>query len=517
MQSNVGEDDLREDAAVVEDERDSGVVVVAPVSDERDVVEPASVVQRNLSQSSPQARAADEPSGGAKPDGGPFRALKHWNFRLFWGSQIMSLIGTWMQNLAQGWLIVLLVDPVGQAMLRHGGQAVGSHHPLSKAAEQAANYYSGWINFAGGLPILLFTLFAGVIADRLEKRKMLVCTQFVFVLCSLAMGILCVTGKVQIWHVMLIAIIGGIAASFDMPTRQSFVVDLVGREDLPSAVALNASIFQASRALGPALAGLLLIHTSIGAAFITNGLLTIPPLFALMFLRLPPHQPHPDQDNSFASVLRNIREGFRFVRSEPTIRSLVILVGSFGTFAFSFNILVPVFIRYTLLPYASDAAQVHAFGTMESVRGVGAFVGAMLVAAFNSSKRQRDMLIFGSLTASSVLIVFALSRSILLANIAMALTSFGFVLCFANCNTLIQMQSPDHLRGRVMSIYMIMFIGTMPFGSLFAGALAKFIGAPKTILICALVSLATVIVVAFRPGGLVAQARLHRETQPEAG
>ena len=195
-------------------------------------------------------------------------------------------------------------------------------------------------------------------------------------------------------------------------------------------------------------------------------------------------------------------EGFRYVKSNHTVRNLVILVGSFGTFAFSFNVLIPVFVRFTLLPHASDALQVKAFGFMETVRGVGALGGALTVALLGSARRQRDMLIIGSLLSTVLLIVFALARNLWLAYAMMAIVSYGFVLCFATSNTLMQLTVPDALRGRVMSIYTLMFIGTMPFGSLFAGWLAKFIGAPTTMLICAVISLATVLVVVFRPGGL---------------
>jgi MFS family permease len=197
-----------------------------------------------------------------------------------------------------------------------------------------------------------------------------------------------------------------------------------------------------------------------------------------------------------------MREGFGYVRSHHTVRNLVLLVGSFGTFAFSFNVLIPVFVRFTLLPHATGAEQVKAFGFMETVRGMGALGGALTVAFLGSAQRQRNMLITGSLLSTVILVVFALARELWVAYAAMMIVSYGFVLCFATSNTLMQLNVPDELRGRVMSIYTLMFIGTMPFGSLFAGWLAKYIGAPDTILACALISLVTALVVAFRPGGL---------------
>ena len=454
----------------------------------------------------PEPLAPDVPAQTpAKP--GAFRALKNRNFRIFWIGQLISLIGTWAQNLAQGWLIVLLVDPVTRNLLHTTGAAAGSgpSHP-SAAIEAAANFYSGWVNFAGGLPIFLFTLLAGVVADRVDKRKMLLVTQSGLILCALGLGILASEGKVEIWHVLFFAGLSGLFAAFDMPTRQSFVAEIVAKEDVPSAVALNSSIFNAARALGPAVAGLLLAaRVKIGVAFLGNAFLSCAVIVGLLLIRLPPRTPAAGEakaDNTLRGVWNSTREGFRYVRQTPTVRNLVILVGSFGTFAFSFNVLIPVFVRYTLLPHASDKVQVASFGFMETVRGVGALGGALTVALLGNPKRQRNMLLIGSLLATVVLIVFGLARTLWLAYATMTIVSYGFVLCFATSNTLMQLHVPNSLRGRVMSIYTLMFIGTIPFGSLFAGWLAKYIGAPPTIVLCAAISLATTLVLIFRPGGL---------------
>ena len=438
---------------------------------------------------------------------GAFRALQNRNFRIFWIGQLISLIGTWAQNLAQGWLIVILVDPVASQLLRHGGAAAGAAQGGQPATvEAAANYYSGWVNFAGGLPIFLFTLLAGVVADRVDKRKLLLVTQSGLIFCALGLGVLAAEGIVQIWQVLFFAGLSGLFAAFDMPTRQSFVAEMVGKKDLPSAVALNSSIFNAARALGPAVAGLLLAaRVSIGAAFLGNAFLSLAVIVGLLMIRghrQPETASATPADNTLRGVWASTREGFRYVQETPTVRNLVILVGSFGLFAFSFNVLIPVFVKFTLLKGASDKAQVTAFGFMETVRGLGALGGALTVAVLGNPRRQRNMLITGSLLATVLLIVFGFSRSIPVAYVTMTIVSYGFVLCFATSNTLMQIHVPDHLRGRVMSIYTLMFIGTIPFGSLFAGWLAKFIGAPKTIVICAVISLLTTLFVAFRRGGL---------------
>ena len=509
----------------------------------------------DISETGPGISETRRPAG-KKRKKGAFRALKHRNFRLFWSAQLISLIGTWMQNLAQGWLIVLLVDPIGRAMLRHGGNAVGAapaHH--SPAVEAAANIYSGWVNFAGGLPILLFTLLAGVVADRVDKRRLLILTQACLVFTSICLGLLCVTGRVEIWHVMVFTALAGAAAAFDMPARQAFVVEMVGREDLPSAVALNSSVFNAARALGPAVAGLILAaHISIGVAFIGNGVLTLAPIAVLLMIHVSRRNaavtPDPagvseapgltaaeveaetgpatlavdtpegcvealeaaeasedPTERRRQSVLKrlwcNMREGFQYVRGNATVGNLVLLVGSFGTFAFSFNILVPVFVRYVLLPHAGDAAQVKAFGFMETVRGVGALAAAISVAILGNARRQRNMLIAGALLSTLALIVFARAHTLEVAYIAMAVASYGFVLCFATSNTLVQLTVPDHLRGRVMSIYTLVFIGTTPVGSLFVGWVATIAGTANTMLLCAVISLLTALLLVFRPGGLL--------------
>ena len=511
---------------------------IAPTLD-RDSAQASAVSANAFSPAADKsAQSADTPPGR-----GAFRALGHRNFRLFWTGQLISLIGTWAQNLAQGWLIVLLVDPAARILLRHG-QSVGAGAAQSPSAqvEAAANIASGWVNFLGGLPIFLLTLLAGVVADRVDKRKLLLVTQSCLIGTAFALGLLCVTGRVELWHVCLMAGLSGLAAAFDMPTRQSFVAEMVPRRDLPSAVALNSSIFNAARALGPAVAGLLLAaNVSIGAAFLGNAVLSCAVIAGLLMIRVPKKEAPPAaqvwgeetlqqgadsqgpasqaRSNNHAvghlppklggpggpllsGILASTREGFAYVRSHPTVRTLVTMVGSFGLFAFSFNVLIPVFVRFTLLPHATDGVQVRAFGFMETVRGVGALGGALTVAVLGNARRQRNMLLIGSLLATVVLLVFAETRTLWLAYGAMAVVSYGFVLCFATSNTLMQISVPDALRGRVMSIYTLMFIGTMPFGSLFAGWLAKFIGAPHTILVCAGVSLLTTLWLSVKPGGL---------------
>jgi predicted MFS family arabinose efflux permease len=291
--------------------------------------------------------------------------------------------------------------------------------------------------------------------------------------------------------------------AFDMPTRQSFVARLVGRKDMSSAVVLNSSMFNAARAIGPAVGGYLLAaHVSIADCFFMNAVSYIPVIAALLMMRGENLGSPTVSDQQPEGVWRQMREGFSFVRHSHTMRNLVILVGTFGTFAFSFNVLIPTLVRYTLLPHSTSAEQVSAFGRMETIRGLGALFGALIVALVATPQRQKFMLIAGSLAATGFLVCFGLSRDMLWAYIWMAVVQCAFIMVFANSNTLVQLVVPDALRGRVMSIYTLLFIGTTPIGSLMAGLIARRFGAPHTTIFFAVTSLVVAIIVCFRPGGL---------------
>ena len=468
-----------------------GDVAEPGLSEESDRIDEPRIPRRSLN--------LDDPTS-------PLRAFRHYNFRIFWSGQIISLVGSWMQGLAQGWLILVLADPLLRAsMMAHGGDAaVATHAQPTAAAQAAANYYSGLVNFANGFPLLVFILFAGVLIDRVNKRRLLTLTQILTMLCALAMGLLIRTRLITIDWVLLISAPSRHSLAYDMPARQSFVAELVGREDLPSAVVLNSSMFNAARALGPAIAGLLLAsHVSLADCFFLNAASYVPVIGAMFLMRGKTlGDPKTTEAERSEPVLERLKAGLRFVRDHPTARNLIILVGSFGTFAFSFNVLIPTLVRYTLMPHAPETEQVRAFGYLETDRGLGALAGAITVAAFSSPARQKSMLIWGSLVATVMLVVFGFSKDMLWAYVTMAIVQFAFVVVFANSNTLMQLIVPDALRGRVLAIYTLMFIGTTPIGSLLAGFIAQRVGAPTTTIIFAVVSLITSLVVCFRPGGL---------------
>ena len=216
----------------------------------------------------------------------PFRALKHYNFRVFWFGQMLSLIGSWMQGIAQQWLILILADPFAvAAVLKHGGSATNATQNASAAVQAIANRYQGEVSFWSGFPVLALVLFAGVIIDRVNKRQVILITQVGFLLCALALGILIHTGTVTVTYVMILAALVGLFMAFDMPTRQSFVVEMVGKRDVPSAVALNSSMFNAARSIGPGVAGLLLTYFSIATVFFLNAASYVIVIASLLMMR----------------------------------------------------------------------------------------------------------------------------------------------------------------------------------------------------------------------------------------
>jgi MFS family permease len=442
----------------------------------------------------------------SKGHDGPLRALAHHNFRMFYFGQLLSLIGSWMQGLAQSWLILVLADPeAARFVLHHGGDATGAVNTATHAVQATANRYQGWISFLQGLPLLGLLLFAGVLIDRVNKRKLLIVTQIGFMLCALTVGLLIRFGVAQISQVMFIAFCVGLFLAFDMPARQTFIVEMVGKKDLPSAVALNSALFNSARAIGPAVAGLLLAsHVSLSTCFLANAasyLIVIACLFLMRGKNLGSPVPHPEGRVEMR-FWEDIRAGARYVWNNHTTRNVLFLVGGLGLFAFSYNALIPTFVRYTLLPHATNAVQVKAFGFLEMVRGIGAFTAAVSFTLLSKPNRYKWYLIGGGLVSNGLLMVLAWAHSMSEAYCLMTVTTGGFILIFASANTVMQMSIPDNLRGRVMAIYTLVFTGTGPIGSLMAGLIAQYAGVPWTIFGFALVTIMIVIAVSFRPGGL---------------
>ncbi|MHB8575245.1 MAG: MFS transporter [Dehalococcoidia bacterium] len=370
-----------------------------------------------------------------------FSALQHRNYRLFWYGQTISLIGTWMQNVAQAWLVL---------------QITGSAFDL------------GIVSALQMLPMLVVGPFGGVLADRLPKRRVLVVTQTVQMLLAFVLGALVMTGTVQIWHVYLLATLLGITNAFDAPTRQAFVMEMVGRGDLMNAVALGSMQFNAARIVGPALAGFSIALIGVTGSFFANGISFMFVIGGLMMMRTTDFyavEPAPR-----ASVMVSLREGAAYVWRSPAIMMLTVLVGILGLFAFNSQVLVPLFAKDVLHSGAAG------YGILMAAMGGGSLVAA-LVAAFVQRARW-GLLIGGSAGYCAFMIFFALSRMYWGSVVLIAIAGFALITFFTSANTGVQQQVPDQLRGRVMGVYMTVNMGITPFGNLATGALAASFGAP---------------------------------------
>ncbi|HEY3413233.1 MAG TPA: MFS transporter [Armatimonadota bacterium] len=406
-----------------------------------------------------ESQAADTVAGH---NYGPFSALRHRNYRLFWFGQLISVSGSWMQTVAQGWLIAKLAASSGA-------------NP-----EAATAWYLGLISACGNLPVLFGALLGGVVADRVDKRRLIIGTQAVMMITALVLSLLTATDVVRIWHVLVMAVVLGCATAFDLPARQAFIVDMVGKEDLGGAVALNSGLFNSARMIGPAITGALLAaHASLAVCFLANGLSFLAVIASLMMMEVPTHRVTVSDQH----VIQTIREGLGYVRHTPAVRRVLIFVAAFGTFAFSFNVLLPAFVRFYLARnLANDfGLQGSKYGMLESVRGIGALAAALTAATLAKRRMQAKLIVFGAIGSTIGLIVFSMQRSLLPAYISIAFVSFFFVLCFASSQTLVQLEVPNHLRGRVMSIYVLLMTGLSPIGSLMAGSLAHTFNTPFAI------------------------------------
>lgn len=384
--------------------------------------------------------------------GETFSAFRHRNYRLWFIGQLVSLVGTWMQNTAQGFLIFEL-----------------THSPA----------YLGYVGFAAGVPSWLFMLYGGVVADRMSRRNLLLVTQIAMMLLAFALAALTFLEWVQPWHIVALALALGVATAFDAPARQAFVVEMVEREDLTNAIALNSSMFNLATVVGPAVSGLIYAWLGPAWCFTLNGLSFVAVIVALMLMRLIGKA----APRRTTAALDDLKEGLRYVASAPLIRTLIIIAAVISLFGFAFMTLVPAWAVKIL---GGDATT---NGWLLTARGIGALSGALMIAALGRFKGKGKLLTIGMFTFPLMLLVFALMRSLPLSLLAMVGTGWGFMVLFNMENTLIQTLAPDHLRGRIVSIYTLSFFGLMPLGALFTGWLAEAIGEPATVFLSAVVCL----------------------------
>ena len=407
-------------------------------------------------------------------------ALRNRNFRVFVMGQLVSLIGTWMQSVAQSWLVYRLT---GSAVLL------------------------GTVGFASQIPIFLLSPLGGVVADRHERRRVLLLTQSSMMVLATALAVLTLLGHIQVWHVLVLASLLGIANGFDIPARQAFVIELVPRQDLPNAIAINSSMFNGARVVGPAIAGIVVSAVGEGWCFFGNAVSYIAVLAGLLSLTLPGREPVHRRPSPFEDIL----EGFRFVAGTSPIRALLLLLGMVSMTGMPYAVLMPVMAQDVLHSGASG------LGLLMGAAGTGALVGALALAWHNSLRGLGRWVGFGAVSFGTCLILFSISRTFWLSVALLLPVGFSMLLQMSSTNTLIQSMVPDRLRGRVMSVYAMTFMGMAPVGALLAGAAAEVLGAPTTIAVGGGVSIVGGLLFLWRLPGLRPEARRLIREQVAAG
>jgi MFS family permease len=375
-------------------------------------------------------------------------AFRHRNYRFFWTGQIVSLVGTWMQSVAQSWLVLQLTNSAFQV---------------------------GLIAALQFTPVLLLSMIGGVVADRRNKRRLLLLTQSASAVQALVLGLLVVTGKVQVYQVMALAACLGVINAFDGPVRQAFVVEMVGREDLMNAIALNSSAFNTARILGPAIGGVLIARFGVGPVYLINAASYLAVIYSLAVLRESELHAHPRGPRE--GVLESLKAGMRYVRGAPTVQVAIFLVGAVATFGMNYTVLLSVMAR--------DVFKIgsQGFGLLMASIGVGSVLAALTL-AFRSRVDPLRTMLLGGMGIAVFEMLFAGSpwaHFLPLPVFLLLLVGFSAISLTATANTTIQQQVPDELRGRVMSVYLSVFSGSVPLGGLFAGSLARRWGAPLAV------------------------------------
>lgn len=382
--------------------------------------------------------------------GGTLRALRHRNFRIFLTGQGISVIGTWMQSVAMGWLVYRLT---------------GS--PLTL----------GLVSFASYFPTLIISPIAGALADRWSRHRIVLVTQTLAMLEATTLAALVLTGAVQVWHVVALSLLLGTINGFDVPARQSLLVQLVeGPEDLANAIALNSSLFNAARLVGPAIGGVLIGAIGEGPVFLLNALSYIAVVGGLLMLEVSP-QP---RGTARPPVLRTLREGFLYAFGFAPIRTILILLAMVSLMGMPYMVLMPVFASEVL------GGGPRTLGMLMSAAGAGALSAGLYLASRSSVRGLGRLIMVGSTLFGAALVAFSQSRSAWISFALLVLTGFGMMATTASCNTVLQTIVDEDKRGRVMSLYTMAFMGMAPFGGLLAGSVASRIGAPATLLLSGL-------------------------------
>jgi MFS family permease len=408
------------------------------------------------------------------------RALRHRNFQLFFAGQLISLIGTWMQSVAQSWLVYRLT---GSAVLL------------------------GAVSFSSQFPVFLVAPLGGIVADRYNRRRIVIGTQAASMLLATMLAWLTLSDRIQIWHLFVLAALLGVVNAIDIPTRQAFLVDMVGREDLMNAIALNSSMFNGARIVGPAIAGILVAAIGEGWCFFANAVSFIAVIAGLLLMKIKPAALAGTQQ----TPLENIKEGFRFVASTRPIRALLLLLGLVSLVGMPYAVLMPIFAGQILHGGA------RGLGILMGATGIGALLGALTLAAKKNLQGLGRWITIAAISFGVSMILFAFSRIFWLSVCLLVPLGFSMMLQMSSSNTLIQSMVPDRLRGRVMSVYSMMFMGMAPFGALFAGLLAKATGAPLTLAIGGVACICGSVFFGTRLAGIRLEARQLILAQQMAG
>jgi len=378
------------------------------------------------------------------------RSFRHRDYRLFFLGQFISLIGTWMQQVAQSWLVYRLT---------------GSSLSL------------GLVGFAGQFPVFVLAIFGGVIADRLDRRSVLVGTQAASLIQAALLAWLTLAGIIQVWEVMALAAMLGAVNAVDIPTRQSFVVEMVGKEDLHNAIALNSSMFNSARILGPSVAGAILAVVGEGWCFAVNAASYLAVILCLLRMGVPHRKPQ----QVAGSLLEHLREGFAYAWRTREVRTVLFLIAVGSLTSISYIVLMPVFAEEVL--HSGPGG----LGGLMAATGCGSLLAALLLAIRSEARGVGRIAYFCMLGFGAGMILFAQSQRFWLSAVLLVPVGFCLIASMASANTLLQTLCPDNLRGRVMALYSMMFMGMGPFGALAAGSMAHLWGAPATVTACGVV------------------------------
>ena len=356
---------------------------------------------------------------------------------MYFSGQVVSLIGTWMQNMAQGWLVLELTNSA---------------------------FLLGLLQAVQFLPQLLLSLFAGVIVDRVDKRRLIIFTQSMLALQALVLAVLVWTGVVRYWHVLVLALVYGLVNTIDVPGRQAFVVEMVGREDLMNAIALNSSAFNGARIVGPAVAGLVIGAVGMGMAFFLNGVSFLAVIAALVFMRVVRIARPVTQGNT---ILGDVAEGVRYILQVPEVMLPMLLIGLVSLFGLNFNIWVPVLAKMVLHEQATG------YGFLMSFMGAGALAGALVLATLSHMGPRRSFLLGGVAALGTLELMATVLHGYWISSALLFGMGFSMITFSATANSMIQMIVPDNLRGRVMAVFSLLFGGVTPFGALLAGSVTS--------------------------------------------